>query len=63
MPDDFFKKLQKFGKINFGIDKVHYCHNYFQNPGMPQFSNGNTSLILVSEPDPEPFFTTPSEKT
>jgi len=24
MPDDFFKKLPKFGKMNFGTAKVHY---------------------------------------
>jgi len=24
MPDDFFKKLPKFGKINFGTAKVQY---------------------------------------
>jgi len=25
MPDDFFKKLPKVGKINFGAAKVHLC--------------------------------------
>ncbi len=27
MPDKFFKKLPKFGKINFGTAKVHKCAN------------------------------------
>ena len=25
MPDDIFKKLPKFGKLNFGTAKVHLC--------------------------------------
>ncbi len=26
MPDDFFKKLPRFGWINIGTAKVHKCH-------------------------------------
>jgi len=29
MPDDLFKKLPKFGKINFGTAKVHLCQIQF----------------------------------
>ena len=25
MPDEIFKKLPKFGNLNFGTAKVHYC--------------------------------------
>ncbi len=32
MPDDVFIKLPKFGKINFGIAKVHYCPNLYFLP-------------------------------
>ncbi len=29
MPDDFFKKFPKFGKINFGTAKAHYTSARF----------------------------------
>ena len=28
MPDDLFKKLPKYGKLNLGTDKVQLCHSF-----------------------------------
>jgi hypothetical protein len=35
MPDDFFKKLAKFGKINYGTTKVHLYHMWLSTRGKP----------------------------
>jgi hypothetical protein len=37
MPDDFFKKLPKFGKINLGIAKVKKDGNPQMTSRKPQF--------------------------
>ena len=42
MPDDFFKKPPKFGKINFGTAKVHKCHVGF-------YFNSQDNFIIFSE--------------